>query len=353
MRPGRFHRKASSDWLTPFFISTKKTLKRQKLKKSFLPLLVLGSFASLAQAQSTVTLYGFMDIGFQQSTGSPFQIVRNNANGVGFKGSEDLGGGLSAMFDISQRFLPDTGANEGTVEKPRALYQGRTIVGLKGNFGSIKIGRSVAALQATIGDFEPFENYLGVANIGDAQYPNGYVSGTAPGNGGRFSNGVFYDSPAIGGFTFGASLGTKENDNAGAAPLTAHPYSLSLSYANGALAANVGTERNTIGDKWSAMGLSYKLGDVNLMASVAKVAGNSGVDARGWTLGSKIDVGAGTFKIGYSRETIDNAPTNKVFAVGYQHTVTKRTYFYADVARKKTDGKERINGIDAGIHHTF
>ena len=144
-----------------------------------------------------------MDIGFQKSSGSPFQIVRNNANGVGFKGSEDLGGGLSALFDISQRFLPDTGANEGSAANPRPLFQGRTIVGLKGNFGSVKLGRSVAALQATIGDFEPFDNYLGVANIGDAQYPNGYVSGTAPGNGGRFSNGIFYDSPAFSGFTVG------------------------------------------------------------------------------------------------------------------------------------------------------
>lgn len=342
---------ACSDSLTPFFIYINQNLKRQKLKKSLLTLVVLGTFASIAQAQSAVTIYGFMDIGVQKASGTPLQIIRNNSNGIGFKGAEDLGDGLSALFDISQRFLPDTGAAEGNGTRP--LFQGRTIVGLKGNFGTIKLGRSHTALQSTIGDFEPFENYLGVANIGDAQYPNGYVSGKAPGNGGRFSNAIFYNSPDISGFSVGASLGTKENDIAGGAPLAEHPYSLSFSYANGPLAANLGTERNTVGDKWSAIGVSYKVGPANLMASVAKNADHNGIDARGWTIGSKIDIGAGTYKVGFSRDTTDNAPTNKVFGLGYQYNMSKRTYLYTDVAHKKTDNADAINAFDAGIHHSF
>lgn len=334
-----------------FFIYKNPNLKRHKLKKSLLALVVLGTFASIAQAQSAVTIYGFMDIGFQKASGSALQMVRNNSNGIGFKGSEDLGGGLSALFDISQRFLPDTGAAEGNGTRP--LFQGRTVVGLKGDFGTIKLGRSHTALQSTIGDFEPFENYLGVANIGDAQYPNGYASGTAPGNGGRFSNAIFYNSPDMSGFSVGASLGTKENDNVGGAPLAAHPYSLSFSYANGPLAANLGTERNTVGDKWSALGVSYKVGPANLMASVAKMADHNGIDARGWTLGSKIESGPGFIKVAYSRDTTDNAPTNKVFGLGYQYFMSKRTSFYTDVAHKKSGSADAINAFDAGINHTF
>ena len=91
------------------------------MKKSLLALAVLGVFAGAASAQSSVTIYGVMDLGIVKGNGGTAanpngnstskawkQSARTNSR-LGFKGTEDLGNGLSAEFLIEHRLNPDSG----------------------------------------------------------------------------------------------------------------------------------------------------------------------------------------------------------------------------------------------------
>ena len=83
------------------------------MKKSLLALAVLGAFAGAASAQSSVTLYGRLDLSVNKGVG---QTAKNLSNGsgsrFGVRGSEDLGGGMSALFNLEHRFDADTGASQ-------------------------------------------------------------------------------------------------------------------------------------------------------------------------------------------------------------------------------------------------
>ena len=92
------------------------------MNKHILALAVLAGFAGVASAQSSVTIYGSLDMAITKGNGGTafnqgangtseaWQIKQSNASRLGFRGNEDLGGGLSAQFDIQHRFTPDDGA---------------------------------------------------------------------------------------------------------------------------------------------------------------------------------------------------------------------------------------------------
>src|ERR1700704_712787 len=120
------------------------------MKKSLLALAVLGAFAGAASAQSSVTVYG--SLGLAVTKGNGGTAPNNNGNGtskawiekqsngsrLGFRGNEDLGGGLSAQFQIEHRFNPD----EGVLNNPSFFWQGRSYVQLSSaSVGRIYLGR--------------------------------------------------------------------------------------------------------------------------------------------------------------------------------------------------------------------
>src|SRR5450830_1218998 len=122
------------------------------MKKSLVVLSVLGSCSYGAQAQTNVTVYGLLDSGVTyvnniatpsasnpRGTGSRMSVDSGDLqqSRFGFKGVEDLGGGMKAMFNLEGGFAVDTGASgQG------GLTFGRTsIVGLSGNYGSVQLGR--------------------------------------------------------------------------------------------------------------------------------------------------------------------------------------------------------------------
>src|SRR3954467_2861659 len=125
------------------------------MKKSLLALAVLGAVAGVAQAQSSVQVYGIIDAGINKKTDTTMNIGKRDNNRIGFKGVEDLGGGLKALFQLEIRFEPDTGATEAAATN-RPLFQGQSRVGLQGDFGMIRIGRGLTAYQEASIAFEPF-----------------------------------------------------------------------------------------------------------------------------------------------------------------------------------------------------
>ena len=92
--------------------------------------LSLGAFAGVAHAQTSVQIYGNIDVGVNKSSGQTLNIGKRAANTLGFKGTEDLGNGLKALFQIEMRYEPDTGTTENGNNRP--LFQGQTRVGLRG-----------------------------------------------------------------------------------------------------------------------------------------------------------------------------------------------------------------------------
>jgi len=322
------------------------------MKKPLLAFAILG--ASIGSAQADVTAYGSMDIGVVRKAGSETinKISRGNNNYLGFRGVEDLGDGLSAIFRIEMRFEPGT----GTVEAGKnPLFQGRTVVGLAGKYGTIRAGRDQTAIQALLGDFEPWEGNSTAASKADAQFPDGYGSGAGIGDGSRFSNAIFYNTPNMNGFTGYASLATKEQDVAGERiKLDANPYSLAATYGNGPFVGILGSERNAKGDQLSVLGSSYQLGIVQMMGTYSHVKTNVGPNANGWTIGSNITVSpVGTVKVGYGRHKRRGAAPHKLASVGYQHKMSKRTFLYTDLALNTRSSGDNEKVFDVGIRHNF
>jgi predicted porin len=127
------------------------------MNKSLLALAVFGAFASAAQAQSSVTLYGLVDSGVRYDTAAPVGTTANDSqtrfiSGVlstsryGFKGSEDLGNGLKANFTLEGGFNAVGASSQNSAATGTAsLFDRKATVGLSGAFGSVDLGRNFNA----------------------------------------------------------------------------------------------------------------------------------------------------------------------------------------------------------------
>jgi predicted porin len=174
------------------------------MKKSLLALAALGTFAGAAHAQSSVTLYGIIDAGFVYNNNSAGQKLYGTSAGNlqgdrwGLRGTEDLGGGLKALFVLENGFNVFTGRlNQGGDEFGRQAY-----VGLSSQFGTVTLGRQ----------YDSVVDYTGALEVG-SQWGTFY--GAHPGdldnmnNSNRVNNAVKYTSANYSGITFGGlySLG--------------------------------------------------------------------------------------------------------------------------------------------------
>ena len=131
------------------------------MKKSLLALAVFGAFAGAASAQTNVTIYGIVDMGFARvdngtATANKLDSGIQSGSRIGFKGTEDLGGGLSAIFQLENGFAAD----DGTLGQGGRLFGRQAWVGLNGAFGTVKAGRQFTPVYANLGTFDPFGNAL-------------------------------------------------------------------------------------------------------------------------------------------------------------------------------------------------
>jgi len=329
------------------------------MKTKLLAGLVGLCFALPVLAQSSVTIYGQFDIGVIKSTGRTTAIGRGDNNKLGFKGVEDLGGGLSALFQLEARFEPDTGTSESYPNRP--LFQGQSRVGLKGDFGTVRLGRGLSSLQESVTQFEPWTfdaNRASLYNYTLANFNSEPLNG--PGTAAnRISNAIFYNTPVFGGgFQINGTLGTKEpilalGNNVTGTP-TSHPISLSGTYNNGPFAALVGYERNAINNKlWNIAG-TYSISEWKLYGVYAQSKVElTDVKTRAYTAGISYEIGAGKILAGYGRFKPDNTDKTDQFSIAYEHRLSKRTFLYVDAFNKRAPGVANVNLYDIGVHHNF
>lgn len=343
------------------------------MKKSLVALALFGAFAATAQAQSSVQIYGTIDAGLGKLTGETTKVTKRDNNKLGFKGTEDLGNGLKAIFQLEIRYESDTGTIENTSgTNSRPLFQGQSRVGLQGNFGTVRLGRGLTAFQESSTAFEPWSGMPTTAgfqtDITVAAYSSDPLS--APGNSkNRFSNAVFYNSPVISGFQFNATVAAKEANNNDAVPATAanfgvaknavpasNPYSMSATYNYGQFAGMAAYERNGLQAKlWSVAASFNPVTELKLMASYQHQDDSkfkiTNTDTKAWLIGANYDVGPGKIRAGYGQKTPDGVVKTKQASLGYDYNLSKRTYLYADISNRKADVSKTYIGL--GVHHNF
>lgn len=360
------------------------------MKKSLIAMAVLAA-AGMAHAQSSVTLFGIIDATLEHGSagngGSSLTQLTNsgyNSSRLGFRGTEDLGGGMSASFWLEGSLLNDDGrmggnipaGNQGnTATKGSGLnFDRRSTVSLAGNWGELRVGRDYVPTFWNLTIFDPFgTNGVGTTmGLKGAQGLNGAVPV-------RASNDIGYFAPAnLGGFYGQINYWMGENVQNGAA--TEHDgngYGLRVGYAAGPfnVAGSFARTRYAAGDfrTWNVGG-QWDFGVARIMAQFGKdrVTEPTDVDGRQWLVGFSVPVGPGEIRGSYSTYRVDlNAgvadPRANQFALGYVHNLSKRTALYATIARVKNRdgaaitlggatagvGNFSSSGYDLGIRHSF
>ncbi len=320
-----------------------------QVKTSLISAALLGLLAAPAMAQSSATVYGKLDLGVGQAIGSQNKTLLDaGGSRLGFRGQEDLGDGLSAVFQIEHRFDPATGtawAQGASKSAQGRFWNGRSSVGLKNAWGSVQLGRLYTpAYDLVQNQIDPFGGDT-VAALRDAgMRPDGLYAT-------RVSYAVRADA-SVGGLSAGALVGDSNANGK-----TRRPLALGLGYALGALYLGAGFEQT--GDEaadtasvWN-LGARYKTPLATLSAGFGKGQDKAGTASQSWLLGAAVPVGRGEVKLGYARQSKDGSGTTVAkLGLGYHHKLSARTKLYADVGHD-AEQATRKNGWDLGVQHNF
>lgn len=305
----------------------------------------MSGISGLAAAQSSVTLFGKLDSAYVKKIGSPNKILDEGAQSrFGLRGTEDLGGGLSAFFWLENRFKSDTGAQNGV-----RFLNGQSIVGLRGPWGTIALGRDYIAGYVEVQlPNDPFI-HTGISSM--VQAANGGI-GTVRNDGAityAFKNDSLFLSAQRGNANEPLSTVLP------APPTARHPYSLAASYTFGKVIAGYSYENpGGINDKWQFVTARGPVGPVTLSAGFGTGTANNNNKRRSLILGLALPTASGRFKLAYGQ--LENTTTDvdimKKVAVGYNHNLSKRTFVYGNVARDQAVATSK-HGFEIGIQHNF
>lgn len=329
------------------------------MKKSLLALAALTAFAGVASAQSSVTLFGIVDLSVNAvKNGSLSQkaLASNqlNSNRLGFRGVEDLGGGMRAGFWLEGAMNNDDGTGAATGGGQN--WQRRSTVSLMGGFGEIRLGRDYTPSFWNLTIFDPFgTNGLG-SSLNITATTLGLPAGSAPTTVVRANNTVGYFLPAMGG-VYGqvqaaAGEGVAGNKYIGARlGYAGGPVNVAAAFGKTYKAAGLAGEFKDIN-----FGASYNLGFMSLMGTYDKrdltPTGGAKRDQKNVMVGATVPFGQSTLKFSYNKAsgTQGGSATDfdaKQIAFGYQYDLSKRTAIYATVSSLNNDGTGGLTGTGA------
>ncbi len=328
------------------------------MQKKLIALAVAGLVAApVAMAQSNVTIYGVADayFGYGKAGDNKFRGVNSGGwagSRIGFRGAEDLGNGLKAVFTLE--YSIDIDANEGigssqTPDNARALRARQQFVGLQGGFGSLTLGRQYApgfwiARYDAMGG-----SALGALGVLTAQSG----SSITPASAARWNNSVAYKTPSMNGLTGSLihSFGEKNLDGSAGGRNEDNKTGVAVDYANGPVAVtalyhyinNGKGESNT--KEWGLQG-SYDFGPAKLNATYQRAKDGSD-KARIWTLGGVIPVSeAGNVRLSYGRLTSNESEFKAAaWSAGYTHSLSKRTSLYTLYTRVNNKEGTNFSGL--------
>jgi predicted porin len=385
------------------------------MKKSLIALAVMAA-AGAASAQSSVTLFGIVDATIQYGradgtgNGNRWALGNSgyNSSRLGFRGTEDLGGGMAASFWLEGSLGNDDGTagqripqgNQNAVHAADGsglVFNRRSTVSLSGGWGELRMGRDYTPSFWNLTVFDPFGTNgvgttvtllgpTGLGAAGRALVPVG-TRGVLV----RASNDIGYFLPAnLGGFYGQVNIWLGENNSAVANDndgrgfgarlgYGAGPFNVAVAYArtnydatpvNGVAGGPSGDFRTwNIGGQWD-FGLAKVMAHyTNDQRDASVFSGEA--DGRGFLIGALVPVGAGEIRASYSQYKLDPGagadPRSRQFALGYVHNLSKRTAIYTTVAHVRNNngaaltlngatlgaGGDRSTGFDLGIRHSF
>lgn len=320
------------------------------MKKIMIAAAVVGAFAGTAQAQTSVTLYGIADLNlrFDRTSNGTFRSLGGGdlaPSRWGLRGTEDLGGGLKAVFNFEAAINNDTGINGAGLADG---FQRVSVVGLQGNFGHVRGGVDYTPY------FRSWSSNVLSATLGS---PYGGKTPATAGGSTRMANAIYYDSPNMGGLIFrgayqmgeSAAAATKNGSNA---------YSLAVNYANGPIGVGLAHQNNknaaaTSVTKSSVISASYDFKVVKLHAAhnVSKSTG-AVINQANSTIGVSAPMGKWSFFgyiARYNDKTVANADA-KFFSLGTQYNLSPRTAWYATYGHLDNNAASAMHmgGLQAG-----
>ena len=325
-------------------------------------------FAAGAQAQSNVQIYGLVDMsaGRFQTSGAPAVYRADSGNMstsyLGFKGTEDLGGGLKAKFAIEHFLRLDSGSAgrfNGDAFWARSAY-----VGLQGAFGSSTLGRNTTPLFVSELIFNAFGDSFGFSPTIRQVFTPSLPSRPFFGDTG-WNNSLAYSSPSTG----GASFNLLGNLGEGSAGSTGKNVSANVLYFAGPLSGTLAWQRvhNGMGgtvpaffryqDAWNA-GAAYDLTVVKLYAQFTQVKTKAAASNRTTIngFGAAVPLGAGKLlgQYGFAKSTIGGLKTtHKNLTTGYDYNLSKSTDVYAVYMYDKISRQEKGQTVAAGVRLRF
>ena len=351
------------------------------MQKKLIALAIAGLASSAAFAADNVTIYGRMDYGYLNQSGTSGAVQNVNSKSslnsglqagsrIGFKGAEDLGNGLKAIFQAEFGTAIDATAAGTTA----ATWVNRnSYVGVTGNFGTVVGGRLTGVRY---GIFNKYDAFAG-GTVGNFTQMTAQVD--------RADNAIAYISPNFSGLTAtlayattiaGPELAGNVND--------LRLNTIMVNYANGPLDLTADyetvrsvepTTNNDVDVRVAVLAGSYDFGMVKLSAlwdsHKTDVSGARAVDYRDWFISAKAPITGtkATVKATYGRvnnKLTSSADANK-FGLGVDYALSKRTNLYVDYGRINNDskaafqvsaaananGNNGVNGFDIGIAHNF
>ena len=353
------------------------------MKKTLVAMAVMA-VAGAASAQAT--LYGTIDAGLQYSdvggvTKTKMNSGQMNGSRWGVRGTEDLGGGLSAVFQLENGFGIDNATLGQGLATPTVgggvvvgdtsvgrIFGRQAYVGVRGNFGSVTVGR-----QYTPGDIALGIDAAGAQGAGGggamytvftSNFNNVDGFGAA-----RADNSINYSLPAMGGVSGNLMVGLDESDVAGATTnFVGNKYmGLNVGYAAGKIAANVAWENQTKtnaakSDTGWVAGLNYDFGVAKVGVMFAGGTNTADTSDNGWSLGMNAPMGAVRLQASYARETSKASgaaaeATTTGWGGNVWYDLSKRSSVYVGYLNKEDTTAAGVSTkqthLASGLRHTF
>jgi len=375
------------------------------MKKSLLALAAMGAFAGAAHAQSSVTVYGIADVGFNNTTTDNTTIagvktsVNVNSTGkysnytssrVGLRGVEDLGKGLKAAFNIEYGAVADgaiaatgTTITSGT-DNAAPLTLRQFNVGLMGGFGTLTIGRQTPAVEAawSAGDVGGSNNFIGRAyTFAPTVVTTGSEYSAAKQNNSRSDRLISYTTPNMSGFSATVQYGQGENQAFTTTNNKETELGANLTYSAGPAQVILGyssikrtlNSANILNGQLQQMvlGANYDFKVAKVFVTASKGNNKTAADATNnerdiYELGVSVPVGALVFNASAMTGTytpVDGATKGNAtgMQLGALYNLSKRTMAYGVYGQDKISGlattavNQQVDrkNFGIGVRHTF
>lgn len=359
---------------------------KSTLVKLLLSSAIAAAFAGPAFAQTSVNVEGIYDVyvGSMKNSGDTGRTTKLDSGGMstsylGFKGTEDLGGGLKATFTLGAFFRGDTGQS--------GRFNGDTFfardanVGLNGSFGAVTLGRSISPVTLPAFLFNPIGDSFALSPLvlHKAVSTNSWTNSFAGDTG--WSNAIRYTTPSFGGLTanvyyqLGEQVGGGKQNVGGNVLYFKGPLSLTVAYhdvevnnptdntASGpsivkSIPVTATTNLTATEQKLWMVGGAYDFSVVKVFATYDQAKHDADLRDKTGTLGLSIPTGGAGKILGAVAQTRRTSGAfderrRTTYSVGYDHSLSKRTELYAFLLNDKVSSFENEQSLALGVRHRF